>query len=108
MARFPLAIQTINAAAAAAITADRCCRPEAGGIRRRVRYPRLPPTSSLPRCPTRPILSGRPCRGGPPGTRNHVDSELVAQLVEQRTFNPWVVGSSPTELSAELPLRPGK
>src|ERR1700733_12570846 len=25
-------------------------------------------------------------------------SELVAQLVEQRTFNPWVVGSSPTGL----------
>ena len=26
------------------------------------------------------------------------DFELVAQLVEHRTFNPWVVGSIPTEL----------
>ena len=28
--------------------------------------------------------------------------ELVAQLVEHRTFNPWVVGSIPTELNFSL------
>src|SRR4051794_24274233 len=31
----------------------------------------------------------------------HAGVELVAQLVEQRTFNPWVVGSSPTELTLD-------
>jgi SSS family solute:Na+ symporter len=39
-------------------------------------------------------------------------AELVAQLVEQRTFNPWVVGSSPTELnerrSGRQSLRSGR
>ncbi len=34
-----------------------------------------------------------------PGSHG-LSCELVAQLVEQRTFNPWVVGSSPTELNA--------
>lgn len=35
-----------------------------------------------------------PIKDGPGLT----DPEFVAQLVEQRPFKPWVVGSSPTEL----------
>ena len=32
--------------------------------------------------------------------------ELVAQLVEQRTFNAWVLGSIPSELTSRSPLLP--
>ena len=31
--------------------------------------------------------------------------ELVAQSVEQRTFNAWVVGSNPTELTTKFPTQ---
>jgi hypothetical protein len=36
---------------------------------------------------------------------NQVEVELVAQSVEQRTFNAWVVGSIPTELTTSRSYR---
>ncbi len=36
-----------------------------------------------------------------------VEIELVAQSVEQRTFNAWVVGSNPTELTTKTVLHEG-
>lgn len=41
------------------------------------------------------------------GTQRQKDTASIAQLVEQRTFNPWVQGSSPcggTETSHQQPL----
>jgi hypothetical protein len=49
---------------------------------------------------------GRPCDN----LEQAVLQELVAQLVEQRPFKAWVVGSSPTELttlSDRVPSLPG-
>ncbi len=40
------------------------------------------------------FVTGRPCQ------------ELVAQLVEQRTFNAWVLGSIPSELTTPQATNP--
>ncbi len=57
------------------------------------------PTGVVPSARTVEPNAAAPYSLTPPAARHPPrPPELVAQLVEQRTFNPWVVGSSPTEL----------
>src|SRR5690606_37437882 len=62
-----------------------------------------------------PTTTPRPCRSPDGGARqgHYADPGPLAQSVEQRTFNPWVVGSGPTGPTVErrrpaktLPLAP--
>src|SRR5690606_22979076 len=57
-----------------------------------------------------PTTTPRPCRSPDGGARpgHYADPGPLAQSVEQRTFNPWVVGSSPTGPTVERrrPARP--
>src|SRR5690606_33094283 len=57
-----------------------------------------------------PTTTPRPCRSPDGGARpgHYADPGPLAQSVEQRTFNPCVVGSSPTAPTAERrrPARP--
>lgn len=40
--------------------------------------------------------SGCDSRSGPPGGQDGYSQASIAQLAEQGSFKPWVVGSSPT------------